>query len=124
MYNCVNGYSEFHKRGDTMIKISNNGNTITVTLNGEIDHHRLITMRTAIDAQIEKSQPELLILDFSGVTFMDSSGIGLILGRKRLMDMLRGSVIIRNPTEYIGKLIKLAGLSSLVKNNEQLTKNG
>ena len=55
--------------------------TLAAYLSGEIDHHAAQSLRKEIDAQIDDRLPELLTLDFSGVTFMDSSGVGLILGR-------------------------------------------
>ena len=54
--------------------------TLAAYLSGEIDHHAAQSLRKEIDAQIDDRLPELLTLDFSGVTFMDSSGVGLILG--------------------------------------------
>ena len=58
---------------------------ITAYLSGEIDHHSAVELRRRIDESVLSGTPERLILDFSGVTFMDSSGIGLIMGRWRLM---------------------------------------
>ena len=54
--------------------------TLAAYLSGEIDHHAAQTLRREIDAQVDDRLPELLTLDFSGVTFMDSSGVGLIPG--------------------------------------------
>lgn len=55
--------------------------TLAAYLTGEIDHHAAQALRREIDAQIDARMPELLTMDFSGVTFMDSSSVGLILGR-------------------------------------------
>ena len=62
--------------------------TLAAYLSGEIDHHAAQTLRREIDAQVDDRLPELLTLDFSGVTFMDSSGVGLILGRGRHVSAL------------------------------------
>ena len=64
--------------------------TLAAYLSGEIDHHAAQSLRREIDAQIDDRLPELLTLDFSGVTFMDSSGVGLILGRGRHIGALGG----------------------------------
>ena len=64
--------------------------TLAAYLTGEIDHHAAQALRREIDAQIDARMPELLTMDFSGVTFMDSSGVGLILGRGRQMSGLGG----------------------------------
>ena len=56
--------------------------------------------------------PQQLVLDFSGVGFMDSSGIGLILGRQRRMQALGGSLRIQHPPEQIKKVLQLAHIES------------
>ena len=54
---------------------------LSLSLSGEIDHHTAAFLRSGIDAAFVRQKPKTLILDFSGVTFMDSSGVGLALGR-------------------------------------------
>lgn len=68
--------------------------TLAAYLTGEIDHHAAQALRREIDAQIDARMPELLTMDFSGVTFMDSSGVGLILGRGRQMSGLGGRLVV------------------------------
>ena len=68
--------------------------TLAAYLSGEIDHHAAQTLRREIDAQVDDRLPELLTLDFSGVTFMDSSGVGLILGRGRHVSALGGRLTV------------------------------
>ena len=58
-------------------------------------------------------QPKLLILDFSGVTFMDSSGIGLVMGRYRLMQELGGELQIARIPRPLRRVMQVAGLSKL-----------
>ena len=65
--------------------------------------------------------PSMLILDMSGVSFMDSSGIGLILGRQRIMESFGGGVAVKNPSPSVRRIIQVAGLSRLIisgKNTE------
>ncbi len=88
--------------------------TLVAVLSGEIDHHTAKTMRMEIDREIELSQPETLVLDFSGVTFMDSSGIGLILGRHRMMDAIGGKVTIQSPPSHIRRVMHLSGIERIV----------
>ena len=59
------------------VEINVTGEVVTAYLAGELDHHTAKEMREAIDAAIELNMPTLVILDFKGITFMDSSGIGL-----------------------------------------------
>lgn len=89
--------------------------TITAVLMGEIDHHSARIIRTSIDRDIEMQKPKTLILDFSGVEFMDSSGIGLIMGRYKMMRDYEGRVIIKSPKPYIKKVLYLAGINRIVK---------
>ncbi len=88
--------------------------TVTALLSGEIDHHCAGALRSAIDEAVENAYPEVLVLDFGGVTFMDSSGIGLVMGRYKLMQNLRGRVIIENPPPAIKKVMRMAGIEKLL----------
>ncbi len=87
--------------------------TLIAVLTGEIDHHSARSIRTEIDDTIETVQPTTLVLDFSGVTFMDSSGIGLIMGRHRLMEIVGGEVIIQNPPLHIQRVMRLSGIERI-----------
>ena len=86
---------------------------LTVKLKGEIDHNSAAKLRTAIDSQINALRPKLLELDFSKVGFMDSSGIGLIMGRYRSMGLIGGKIKVVNVPENIGRIINLSGISAL-----------
>ena len=82
-------------------------------LAGEIDHHCAKEIRSDIDLAIDRHRPEKLVLDFSGVTFMDSSGIGLVMGRYKAMKTVGGRVVIENTSIQIKKVMRLAGLDRL-----------
>lgn len=86
-----------------------------VYLDGELDHHIAKDIRMQIDKTMEEMQPKEVVLDFSSVTFMDSSGIGLVMGRYKLMQELGGSVIIQNPPAHIKKVMQLSGMDRLAK---------
>lgn len=96
------------------VEILTGENYITAVLKGELDHCTAAGAREIIDARLEKYTPKLCILDFSGVSFMDSSGIGLILGRQRVASVFGGDVRIKNPSRYAEKIIKLAGLQRMI----------
>ena len=85
--------------------------TLACYLSGEIDHHAALGLRREIDAQIDARMPELLTMDFSDVTFMDSSGVGLILGRGRYMASLGGRLTIQNPPAAVRRMLELAKIS-------------
>lgn len=97
-----------------MVEIVNAGERVTASIGGDIDHHSASDIRTEIDAVLENSTPRVLILDFGQVKFMDSSGIGLILGRMRVLDGFGGKLFIKNAEGHAQKIIKLAGLSGLL----------
>ena len=97
------------------IKEKSEGKTLTVTLKGEIDHHSAVNMRGDIDRLVEERQPLTLVLDLSSIEFMDSSGLGLIMGRYKKMSGLGGELILYNPSHSILKICRLAGLSRFIK---------
>ena len=96
------------------VEIITGEDKITAVLKGELDHCTAAGAREIIDARLEKFTPKLCILDFSGVSFMDSSGIGLILGRQRVASVFGGTVRVKDPSRYAEKIIKLAGLQKMI----------
>ncbi len=86
---------------------------ITAWLSGELDHHTAAAMREQVDMAIERSATRLLRLDFSGITFMDSSGIGLVMGRYRLMQARGGSLRVVGVSDRLLRVMRLAGLQKL-----------
>ena len=95
------------------MKITENEDSITVYLTGDIDHHSARGIREDTDAVVQMKKPSVLNLDFSGVNFMDSSGIGFIMGRYRLMSLYGGVVRVINVPESLAKMMNLSGLSAL-----------
>ena len=82
-------------------------------LSGEIDHHSSLGLRIQIDDKIENSRPKETILDFTDVTFMDSSGIGLVMGRYKLCQNFGGTLTVCGLSDSSYKVMKLAGLSNI-----------
>ncbi len=88
---------------------------LCVVINGEIDHHSGVRVRGEIDAAICEYRPNKTVLDLSGVDFMDSSGLGLIMGRYALMQRMGGELTLMSPNERIVKIFELAGLGRIIK---------
>ena len=88
-------------------------NGLQIWLSGELDHHAARDLREQVDAAVERSKARILRLDFSDVGFMDSSGIGLIMGRYRLMQSLGGTLAVAGMSDRIEKVMRLAGLDRL-----------
>ncbi len=97
-----------------MLKIYNDGTRITAALSGDIDHHTAREFRTALDDVIARSRPEVLIIDMEKVGFMDSSGIGLILGRIRSLRAVGGELLIKNARREIAEVIRISGLENIL----------
>lgn len=94
--------------------MENQNEQVTVYLSGEIDHHSARDIREQIDMDIDRSFPKILRMDFKDVTFMDSSGIGLIMGRYKHMKAINGEVVIANPSSYLKRIFCMAGINQLV----------
>lgn len=86
---------------------------IHVFLDGEIDHHSASLIRASIDDAIIRKKPAVLVMDFGKVSFMDSSGIGLVMGRYKLMKTVQGRIRVENLSPGAYRVMKLAGLERL-----------
>ena len=95
------------------VEFSENGRELTASLAGEIDHHLAKEQREAIDTMLFQKKPELLVLDFSAVKFMDSSGIGLIIGRVDIAEGMNCRISVRGLSKTLRKLVKLSGVEKL-----------
>ncbi len=95
------------------VEINVKGEVLTARLSGELDHHSAAEMRSEIDTAIELNMPSLLILDFGGIRFMDSSGIGLVMGRYRNLKKLGAAIHITGASPQIYKVMRLAGLEKI-----------
>jgi len=95
------------------VTFTSSGQALYAFLSGEIDHDSAQHLRLGIDAEVSQRLPRQLVLDFSGVGFMDSSGVGLILGRQRRMQALGGSLSIRYPPAQIQKILQLAKIQTM-----------
>lgn len=89
--------------------------TATVQLEGELDHCSAERIRASLDALIEDPQIKRLVIDLSKVTFMDSSGIGVIIGRYRVLARRKGSVAVRGASPQIDRIFQMSGLYQIVE---------
>lgn len=97
------------------VKIIATEQRVTAFLEGEIDHHTASVLRMEIDEAIRTYKPKVLKLDYGDVTFMDSSGVGLVMGRVRTMSPFGGRIIVSNLSPQIYKVMQLAGLEKIAK---------
>jgi stage II sporulation protein AA (anti-sigma F factor antagonist) len=96
-----------------MLKTEFNNNTLTVYLDGEIDHDSACKIRQRIDCSARSLCPRLLCMNFEKVSFMDSSGVGLVMGRYRQMKLLGGSLKVTNVPDRIYRIFAMSGLEEL-----------
>jgi stage II sporulation protein AA (anti-sigma F factor antagonist) len=90
------------------------GEELRVLIKGEIDHYSAVWVRADIDTKIAEARPKVTSLILSGIDFMDSSGIGLIMGRYARMQRLGGSLKIIAPSDRVDRICRLAGLEKIV----------
>ena len=89
-------------------------NSLLVYLSGELDQYAAADLKSKIDLEIQITQKRNLIIDLSGVTLMDSSGIGLIVGRFKIIHSLGGLLAICGANEYVDKMITLSGIKKII----------
>ena len=96
------------------VSAKHEGNQLELALKGELDHHGAKGLLTCLEQEIQRSLPLVLVLDFSGVTFMDSSGIAVALRGWQRMRELGGSIVLRNAGPQPRKVLEAAGLDRFV----------
>lgn len=94
---------------------------LTVALTGEIDHHCAKTYIGAIGAKIEAYAPRVCILDFQEVTFMDSSGIAVVINALRNMTRIDGKLILSGLNDQPMKVFRTSGIDRLVEIKEAVS---
>jgi stage II sporulation protein AA (anti-sigma F factor antagonist) len=90
------------------------GNFVFVRLNGELDHHAVERLRDEIEKELEATHHRGLVLSFRGIDFMDSSGLGLILGRYRSVKERGGKMAICEVSPPLKKLFELSGILKII----------
>lgn len=91
------------------------GDVLEISLLGEIDHHNAVSLRCRADELINKHRPKTVMLNLEKIDFMDSSGLGFIMGRMALTQKNGGTLIVKSPSKNVRKICRLAGLERLVK---------
>ena len=96
------------------MKWKSESESLTVFLSGEIDHYAAEKLRERIEALIERNHPQMLILDFDEVSFMDSSGIGMLIGRYKTKASFGGKLYASGLHHTIERLYRMAGLHRII----------
>lgn len=95
------------------LQIELKNGVMTARLAGELDHHTVSRIRQEIDSAALKVKPRLLRMDFTDVPFMDSSGIGLILGRVRMAAVWEGKIALCGLSPQLRRMAELSGVAQL-----------
>ena len=96
------------------ISIAGKYRTLVVKLSGDLDHHSAGKLREKIDRELERTGAVNVAFDFGRVSFMDSSGIGLIMGRYKVVHALGGKIVIYGLSENVRRIIEMSGIDKLV----------
>mgnify|MGYP001624724661 CR=1 FL=1 len=87
---------------------------LIVEITEEIDHHIAEKLRRKVDDEITRHMPRKTIFDFSRVTFMDSAGIGMIIGRYKMMRLIGGSLEITNISATVRRILEMSGINKII----------
>ena len=87
---------------------------LLIKINEEIDHHSVEKLRRKADIEITRYMPRKVVFDFNRVSFMDSAGIGMILGRYKTANLLGGTVEMKNVKPSIKKIFEMSGVLKLI----------
>ena len=100
------------------VKLKTCENTLWAHISGEIDHHSARIIREAIDTSLTSLSPDALILELSGITFMDSSGLGLVMGRYKKASEAGITFTVCGVSPRIRKMFDMAGLDRIIDYKE------
>jgi len=102
-----------------MLQSIRDGDRLIVRLAGELDHYCAQSVRRELDAMIADRSVRILILDFTTLQFMDSSGIGVILGRYRQMRDRGGHVGVIHMNHHIARIFHMSGMDRVIRQLDQ-----
>ena len=95
--------------------------TLILEITEEVDHHSSEDIRRIADNEITKYIPKTVVLDFNNVNFMDSAGIGVVLGRYKMIKMLGGNLEIINVNYSIKKIFDMSGITKIINVTQKLS---
>ena len=97
------------------LEFENIKDILIVHLRGELDHHSAEEVRNLIDDRLDRNSIIKLVMDFSGVTFMDSSGIGVVIGRYKKLLLKKGTLSVASINDTIKRVFELSGMFKIIK---------
>lgn len=111
------GLPQVHGRKENTMDIHfrKRGKIVIAEIEGDIDHHTADGIRRMAERELYISGADSLVLDMGGVGFMDSSGIGMIIGRYKTVTALGGRLAIVNPSKEANRILSISGIYRLVR---------
>ena len=97
------------------LSMVNNGDCVIAAFDGELDEHTAANVRTALDSRIARGDFRNFVFDFSRLKFMDSTGIGVLLGRYKALKRKGAGIYISSPNPQVDKILSLAGIYSIMQ---------
>lgn len=98
-----------------IIELSGEDRLLTVRMDGELDHKSAEVVKTCVEKEIRRTGALNIAFDFSGVSFMDSSGIGLVMGRFKTVNSLGGKIILYGMNSYIERIMRMSGIERIAE---------
>lgn len=96
------------------VRVEEKEGVLVAWLSGELDHHAADAVRNELDAAFARKKARKVVLDLSRLTFMDSSGIGVVLGRYKKIKEAGGRLAVRAPSDKTDRILRLAGIYTVV----------
>lgn len=103
-----------------MITFDLSEDTLIVHLNGELDHHTATLIRDEIDKTMEAFGSRNLIFHLAGITFIDSSGVGMIMGRYNKVRERQGKIAVSDCSPYTDRILEMSGIYTIIERKDQL----
>jgi stage II sporulation protein AA (anti-sigma F factor antagonist) len=97
------------------VKVEEKDGVFVAWLSGDLDHHAAEDVRRELDSALVRKKGGRVVLDMSRLTFMDSSGIGVVLGRYRKVKEAGGRLTVRAPSAKTDRLLRLAGIYTVIE---------
>ena len=111
------------KEGRMKIDFYEKDKLLNLEIDEEIDHHRAEILRRNADYEIQRRNPKRVILDFNNVYFMDSAGIGMVIGRYKTASMIGAKIEMKNVKPNIRKIFDMTGVLKIIPIVEEEHKN-
>lgn len=96
------------------IKLKKKNNILTVAFSGELDHHGAAEFKNELDSYLLANNAKNVIFDFKDLTFMDSSGIGAIMGRYKIIKSFGGKMAIAGANRQVDTILGISGIKKLI----------